>query len=246
MFTSPVALPPPVASVYVQEAFPKSTYFPKTIYTYQPIEEYVDTVNCPQTHLQPTIELDQQQNLIMCMAYKNSFVDFDGHCEIKLISPVRFRIEDNGKTFRCLRWGCECSKLDDIEVTLTRRFSQLSYKALNNMLQEDERIFWSNIVSDIDYADYYAQIMPPIFVTAKVVTIKKHKVTVQRNVDNCFMNITGNAMKNCSAWRKGDHVEMLVKLDKNDEIVSISHAHLVEKFSDQQQDPMESIEVIKI
>ena len=184
--------------------------------------------------------------MIIAGFQKNSFVDFDGNCEIKLVSPVRFRIEDNGKTFRCLRWGCECSKLDDIEVTLTRRFSQLSYKALNNMLQEDERIFWSNIVSDIDYADYYAQIMPPIFVTAKVVTIKKHKVTVQRNVDNCLMNITGNAIKNCGAWRKGDNVEMLVKLDKNDEIVSISQAHLVEKFSAQQQDPMKHVEVVKI
>lgn len=246
MFTSPVALPPPATSVYVQEAFPKLTYSTKTIYTYQKVEEYADTVNCFQTNLQLTIELDQQQNLIMCMDYKNSFVDFDGNCEIKLVSPVRFRIEDNGKTFRCLRWGCECSKLDDIEVTLTRRFSQLSYKALNNMSQEDDCIFWSNIVSDIDYADYYAQIMPPIFVTAKVVTIKKHKVTVQRNVDNCFMNITGDAMKNCRAWRKGDNVEMLVKFDKNDEIVSISQAHLVEKLSIQQQDPMEHVEVVKI
>ena len=246
MFTSPVALPTQATSVYFQEAFPKPTYSAKTIYKYQQVEEYADTAICFQTNLQPTIELDQQQNLIMCMDYKNSFVDFDGNCKIRLISPVRFRIEDNGKIFRCIRWGCQCNKLDDIEVTLTRRFSQLSYKAFNNMLQEEERIFWSNIVSDIDYADYYAQIMPPILVTAKVVTIKKHKVTIRRNVDNCLMNITGDAMKNCSAWQKGDNIEMLVKLDKNNEIVSINHAHLVEKISVQQQDPMELVEVVKI
>ena len=155
------------------------------------------------------IPIDKDKYLPLRKPLRTSYVD-----------PLTLRLED---------WEIDFKVDEDFRQLLVRKYMDLSAKAENSLLSDEEERQWLNIIEYVDYREYRGQYEQPRFVWAEVVNTDLSPAI--KTFDGTLLHLLSDFESLGLGWlRKGDYISCRVIFSQDNLIEKIVDVETLPKL----------------
>ena len=179
--------------------------------------------NTPQYENPCTQTITYTESTPISCIFSDLTFKLDANTNIYLLKKLEIVYSQNGDIY-IPSWGIICN-IDNIDKEIPRKFLELLSKSKSQILNDEEKQLWLNIVNDIDFKRFSADTSPLRYMCG-VVESNKHKTIVKWDSGE-KETLVGTAKESLALLKKGDRFSCWGKIGYDNQTTHIERLQLV-------------------